>query len=99
RPDRQGAVGSGLSGKARRIEGAGVTGNHVNANNKSSADGRFSEGLSEQEQEALNDAVQAVNRLQINAGIRSKNTGRAITSMFTESNTDSIRVVNRASQD
>ncbi|HDY8007476.1 TPA: MARTX multifunctional-autoprocessing repeats-in-toxin holotoxin RtxA [Vibrio vulnificus] len=99
RPDREGVVGSGLSGNAHRVEGAGGTGSHVNTDSPTNADGRFSEGLSEQEQEALEGATNAVNRLQINAGIRGKNSGSTITSMFTETNSDSIVVPTTASQD
>ncbi|HAT7737416.1 TPA: MARTX multifunctional-autoprocessing repeats-in-toxin holotoxin RtxA [Vibrio vulnificus] len=99
RPDREGVAGSGLSGNAHSVEGAGETGSHVNADGPTNADGRFSEGLSEQEQEALEGATNAVNRLQINAGIRGKNSGSTITSMFTETNSDSIVVPTTASQD
>ncbi|EJV9412029.1 MARTX multifunctional-autoprocessing repeats-in-toxin holotoxin RtxA [Vibrio vulnificus] len=99
RPDRKGVAGSGLSGNAHSVEGAGETGSHVNADSSTNADGRFSEGLSEQEQEALEGATNAVNRLQINAGIRGKNSGSTITSMFTETNSDSIVVPTTASQD
>ncbi|HDY8137468.1 TPA: MARTX multifunctional-autoprocessing repeats-in-toxin holotoxin RtxA [Vibrio vulnificus] len=99
RPDREGVAGSGLSGNAHSVEGAGETGSHVNTDSQTNADGRFSEGLSEQEQEALEGATNAVNRLQINAGIRGKNSGSTITSMFTETNSDSIVVPTTASQD
>ncbi|ENM8062659.1 MARTX multifunctional-autoprocessing repeats-in-toxin holotoxin RtxA [Vibrio vulnificus] len=99
RPDREGVAGSGLSGNAHRVEGAGETGSHVTNDSQTNADGRFSEGLSEQEQEALEGATNAVNRLQINAGIRGKNSGSTISSMFTETNTDSIVVPTAASQD
>ncbi|EGR3966520.1 MARTX multifunctional-autoprocessing repeats-in-toxin holotoxin RtxA [Vibrio cholerae] len=99
RPDRQGVTGSGLSGNAHSVEGAGETDSHVNTDSQTNADGRFSEGLTEQEQEALEGATNAVNRLQINAGIRAKNSVSTITSMFTEANTDSIVVPTSASQD
>ncbi|TVU66077.1 MARTX multifunctional-autoprocessing repeats-in-toxin holotoxin RtxA [Vibrio atlanticus] len=99
RPDRQGASGSGLSNESHSIPSEETTSSDVDTVNPQSADGRFSEGLTDQEQEALDGAVQAVNRLQINAGIRSKNTGSSITSLFTESNADSIIVADRASQD
>ncbi|MCA3891194.1 MARTX multifunctional-autoprocessing repeats-in-toxin holotoxin RtxA [Vibrio vulnificus] len=98
RPDREGVTGSGLSGNAHRVEGAGETGSHVTNDSQTNADGRFSEGLNEQEQEALEGATNAVNRLQINAGIRGKNSGSAISSMFTETNSDSIVVPTAASQ-
>lgn len=99
RPDRQGVAGSGLVGQAHSVEAAGAAGRHINADSQTNADGRFSEGLSEQELEALEGATNAVNRLQINAGIRAKNSGNTITSMFTEANTDSIVVPTTTSQD
>lgn len=99
RPDRQGVAGSGLAGQAHSVEVAGAAGRHINADSQTNADGRFSEGLSEQELEALEGATNAVNRLQINAGIRAKNTGSSVTSMFTETNADSIVVPTTASQD
>ncbi|HGS5022393.1 TPA: MARTX multifunctional-autoprocessing repeats-in-toxin holotoxin RtxA [Vibrio cholerae] len=99
RPDRQGVTGSGLSGNAHSVEGAGETDSHVNTDSQTNADGRFSEGLTEQEQEALEGATNAVNRLQINAGIRGKNSVSTITSMFTEANTDSIVVPTTKPQD
>ncbi len=99
RPDRQGVTGSGLSGNAHSVEGAGETDSHVKTDSQTNADGRFSEGLTEQEQEALDGATNAVNRLQINAGIRAKNSGNTITSMFTEANSDSIVVPTTTSQD
>ncbi|WP_188093036.1 MARTX multifunctional-autoprocessing repeats-in-toxin holotoxin RtxA [Vibrio cholerae] len=97
RPDREGVAGSGLSGNAHSVEGAGETGSHVNADSQTNADGRFSEGLSEQEQEALEGATNAVNRLQINAGIRAKNRGSSMTSMFSETNSKSIVVPTKVS--
>ncbi len=99
RPDRQGVTGSGLSGNAHSVEGAGETDSHVNTDSQTNADGRFSEGLTEQEQEALEGATNAVNRLQINAGIRTKNSVSTITTMFTEANTDSIVVPTTTPQD
>ncbi|GFK55086.1 MARTX multifunctional-autoprocessing repeats-in-toxin holotoxin RtxA [Vibrio cholerae] len=99
RPDRQGVTGSGLSGNAHSVEGAGETDSHVKTDSQTNADGRFSEGLTEQEQEALEGATNAVNRLQINAGIRAKNSGSTITTMFTEANTDSIAVPTTKPQD
>ncbi|MBO1392867.1 RTX toxin RtxA [Vibrio cholerae] len=97
RPDRQGVTGSGLSGNAHSVEGAGETGSHVNTDSQTNADGRFSEGLTEQEQEALEGATNAVNRLQINAGIRAKNSGSSMTSLFSETNSESIVVPTKVS--
>ncbi|TYW44278.1 MARTX multifunctional-autoprocessing repeats-in-toxin holotoxin RtxA [Vibrio cholerae] len=99
RPDRQGVTVSGLSGNAHSVEGAGETDSHVKTDSQTNVDGRFSEGLTEQEQEALEGATNAVNRLQINAGIRAKNSGSTITTMFTEANTDSIVVPTTKPQD
>ncbi|ELJ8536672.1 MARTX multifunctional-autoprocessing repeats-in-toxin holotoxin RtxA [Vibrio cholerae] len=97
RPDRQGVTGSGLSGNAHSVEGAGETDSHVKTDSQTNADGRFSEGLTEQEQEALEGATNAVNRLQINAGIRAKNSGSSMTSMFSETNSKSIVVPTKVS--
>ncbi|EGR1075445.1 MARTX multifunctional-autoprocessing repeats-in-toxin holotoxin RtxA [Vibrio cholerae] len=97
RPDRQCVTGSGLSGNAHSVEGAGETDSHVNTDSQTNADGRFSEGLTEQEQEALEGATNAVNRLQINAGIRAKNSGSSMTSMFSETNSKSIVVPTKVS--
>ncbi|HEJ2444901.1 TPA: MARTX multifunctional-autoprocessing repeats-in-toxin holotoxin RtxA [Vibrio cholerae] len=97
RPDRQGVTGSGLSGNAYSVEGAGETDSHVNTDSQTNADGRFSEGLTEQEQEALEGATNAVNRLQINAGIRAKNSVSSMTSMFSETNSESIVVPTKVS--
>ncbi|ORP15781.1 RTX toxin RtxA [Vibrio cholerae] len=97
RPDRQGVTGSGLSGNAHSVEGAGETDSHVNTDSQTNADGRFSEGLTEQEQEALEGATNAVNRLQINAGIRAKNSGSSMTSMFSETHSKSIVVPTKVS--
>ncbi|EKF9986305.1 MARTX multifunctional-autoprocessing repeats-in-toxin holotoxin RtxA [Vibrio cholerae] len=97
RPDRQGVTGSGLSGNAHSVESSGETDSHVNTDSQTNADGRFSEGLTEQEQEALEGATNAVNRLQINAGIRAKNSGSSMTSMFSETNSKSIVVPTKVS--
>ncbi|GHX12534.1 RTX toxins determinant A+-binding proteins [Vibrio cholerae] len=97
RPDRQGVTGSGLSGNAHSVEGAGETDSHVKTDSQTNADGRFSEGLTEQEQEALEGATNAVNRLQINAGIRAKNSVSSMTSMFSETNSKSIAVPTKVS--
>ncbi|WP_108347803.1 MARTX multifunctional-autoprocessing repeats-in-toxin holotoxin RtxA [Vibrio cholerae] len=99
RPDRQGVTGSGLSGNAHSVEGAGETDSHVKTDSQTNADGRFSEGLTEQEQEALEGATNAVNRLQINAGIRAKNSVSSMTSMFSETNSKSIVVPTKVSHE
>ncbi|ELJ8444115.1 MARTX multifunctional-autoprocessing repeats-in-toxin holotoxin RtxA [Vibrio cholerae] len=97
RPDRQGGTGSGLSGNAHSVEDAGETDSHIKTDSQTNADGRFSEGLTEQEQEALEGATNAVNRLQINAGIRAKNSVSSMTSMFSETNSKSIVVPTKVS--
>ncbi|EPY9864379.1 MARTX multifunctional-autoprocessing repeats-in-toxin holotoxin RtxA [Vibrio cholerae] len=97
RPDRQGVTGSGLSGNAHSVEGAGETDSHVKTDSQTNADGRFSEGLTEQEQEALEGATNAVNRLQISSGIRAKNSVSSMTSMFSETNSKSIVVPTKVS--
>ncbi|GHY72658.1 RTX toxin RtxA [Vibrio cholerae] len=97
RPDRQGVTGSGLSGNAHSVESSGETDSHINTDSQTNADGRFSEGLTEQEQEALEGATNAVNRLQINAGIRAKNSVSSMTSMFSETNSKSIVVPTKVS--
>ncbi|HBC3996620.1 TPA: MARTX multifunctional-autoprocessing repeats-in-toxin holotoxin RtxA [Vibrio cholerae] len=97
RPDREGVTGSGLSGNAHSVEGAGETDSHVKTDSQTNADGRFREGLTEQEQEALEGATNAVNRLQINAGIRAKNSVSSMTSMFSETNSKSIVVPTKVS--
>ncbi|HDZ3777758.1 TPA: MARTX multifunctional-autoprocessing repeats-in-toxin holotoxin RtxA [Vibrio cholerae] len=98
RPDRQGVTGSGLSGNAHSVESSGETDSHVNTDSQTNADGRFSEDLTEQEQEALEGATNAVNRLQINAGIRAKNSSvSSMTSMFSETNSKSIVVPTKVS--
>lgn len=97
RPNRQGVTGSGLSGNAHSVESSGETDSHVNTDSQTNADGRFSEGLTEQEQEALEGATNAVNRLQINAGIRAKNSGSSMTSMFSETHSKSIVVPTKVS--
>ncbi|HGY0674060.1 TPA: MARTX multifunctional-autoprocessing repeats-in-toxin holotoxin RtxA [Vibrio cholerae] len=97
RPDRQGVTGSGLSGNAHSVEGAGETDSHVNTDSQTNTDGRFSEGLTEQEQEALEGATNAVNRLQISSGIRAKNSVSSMTSMFSETNSKSIVVPTKVS--
>ncbi|GLT19406.1 hypothetical protein GCM10007938_31880 [Vibrio zhanjiangensis] len=98
RPDREGAIGSGLSANGYTVEAGNETGSHVDGQSKVYGDGRFSEGLNEDEQGAFEEAMNAVNRLQISAGIRQKYSSRTITSMFTEINTDSIVLPTSASQ-
>ncbi|WP_299014849.1 MARTX multifunctional-autoprocessing repeats-in-toxin holotoxin RtxA [uncultured Photobacterium sp.] len=104
RPEREGAVGSELAGNAYDVQGAGETASHVDAKAQAEADGRFNEdlteeGLTEEEQEALEAAKEAVNQLQINAGTRSRDAGVTISSMFTQAQTNSIVVPNASGAD
>ncbi|MDX7987768.1 MARTX multifunctional-autoprocessing repeats-in-toxin holotoxin RtxA [Xenorhabdus sp. 12] len=74
-------AGSGLSGKAYESTGAGKTESHLHAGNPVQGDGRFSQeiqGLDEDFSELL-DAKQAIQRLQINAGIRAKHAAPPLT--------------------
>ncbi|PKG38877.1 MARTX multifunctional-autoprocessing repeats-in-toxin holotoxin RtxA [Psychromonas sp. Urea-02u-13] len=82
KPDRNGVSGSGLSGKAYEAQAAAENANNVDVHSEVAADGRYSEGLTEQELDALEGAKEAVNRLQINAGVRIKNTGTSVTDKF-----------------
>ena len=88
KPDRDGAAGSGLSGKAYEAQAAAENTSNVDVYSEVAADGRFSEGLTDQELEALEDAKEAVNRLQVNAGIRANNAGMSITDKFSKTGTD-----------
>ncbi|CAQ85115.1 MULTISPECIES: MARTX multifunctional-autoprocessing repeats-in-toxin holotoxin RtxA [Photorhabdus] len=86
KPERVGATGSGLSGEAYTPLAVEKSKSHIDPASKTEADGWISEDLTltAEDLAALNDAQQAVNRLQLNKGIRSKNTGASVTSMFTE---------------
>ncbi|WP_434525499.1 MARTX multifunctional-autoprocessing repeats-in-toxin holotoxin RtxA [Photorhabdus asymbiotica] len=80
KPDRTGAGGSGLSGKAYESTGAGETGSYIDPELIPEAEKKFYKGLTEEERQALDDAKQAIDRLQINAGIRAENAGVLTTS-------------------
>ncbi|KOY63113.1 peptidase C80 [Photorhabdus heterorhabditis] len=82
RPDRTGAGGSGLSGKAYESTGAGETSRYIDPELIPEAEKKFYKGLTEEELQALDGAKQAVDRLQINAGIRAENTRVLTTSKF-----------------
>ncbi|WP_387488962.1 MARTX multifunctional-autoprocessing repeats-in-toxin holotoxin RtxA [Photorhabdus sp. RM96S] len=88
KPDRTGAGGSGLSGNAYESTGAGETGSYIDPELIPEAEKRFYKGLTEEELQALDDAKQAVERLQINASIRAKNTGVLTTSKFAKGQSD-----------
>ncbi|MGV7963463.1 MARTX multifunctional-autoprocessing repeats-in-toxin holotoxin RtxA [Photorhabdus tasmaniensis] len=90
RPDRVGAGGSGLSGKAYESTGAGETGSHIDPESMPAVKGKFYKGLAEKELQALAGAKQAINRLQINAGIRAARTGVLDTSTFAKTQSDNL---------
>ncbi|MCC8464666.1 MARTX multifunctional-autoprocessing repeats-in-toxin holotoxin RtxA [Photorhabdus bodei] len=93
KPARIGASGSGLSGeKAYESTGAGETGSHIDPESMPEARNRYYQGLTEEELQALESAKQAVSRLQINAGIRAKNTGVSFIPRSVETQSDSIVV-------
>ncbi|MGV8003181.1 MARTX multifunctional-autoprocessing repeats-in-toxin holotoxin RtxA [Photorhabdus temperata subsp. temperata] len=93
KPARIGASGSGLSGeKAYESTGAGETGSHIDPELMPEARNRYYQGLTEEELQALENAKQAVSRLQINAGIRAKNTRVSLTPRSVEIQSDSIVV-------
>lgn len=95
KPVRTGATGSGLSGKtynanySEDIEQAEKSKSNINANSTVQADGRFSEQLQELDNDlsALDNAKAALNRLQINAGIRAK---KVLTSVYGETSDNQV---------
>ncbi|PQQ22702.1 MARTX multifunctional-autoprocessing repeats-in-toxin holotoxin RtxA [Photorhabdus hindustanensis] len=94
RPARIGTSGSGWSGeKAYESTGAGEIGSHIDPESMLEARNRYYQGLTEEELQALENAKQAVNRLQINAGIRAKNTGASLIPRSVETQSDSIVVL------
>ncbi|CCN86051.1 putative Adenylate cyclase [Vibrio nigripulchritudo SFn27] len=85
RPEREGAAGSGLSGEAYDVQAGDELTGSVGKAEAFDADGRYSqdlsdEGLTEEELAALDAAQGAVNRLQINAGVRMTNSGSQVVS-------------------
>ncbi|MBD2780466.1 MARTX multifunctional-autoprocessing repeats-in-toxin holotoxin RtxA [Xenorhabdus szentirmaii] len=74
-------AGSGLSGKAYESSGAGDIGSHIKTVYSGQSDGRFSQEHPELNEDfsELVDAGQAIQRLQINAGVRGKNTTSLLT--------------------
>ncbi|WP_340620711.1 MARTX multifunctional-autoprocessing repeats-in-toxin holotoxin RtxA [Xenorhabdus siamensis] len=69
-------AGSGRSGKAYEAKGAGNTASHIGSGSLMQGLGTFSQKLQESDKDlsALADAKQAVERLQINAGLRAGHT-------------------------
>lgn len=73
KPNRHRAHGSGLSGEAAYVEGADDNpSSYIKPISTKKNDGRFNNKLTTFNQELLDDAQQAINRLSINAGIRQK---------------------------
>ncbi|WP_338803249.1 MARTX multifunctional-autoprocessing repeats-in-toxin holotoxin RtxA [Xenorhabdus griffiniae] len=95
KPVRTGATGSGLSGKtynanySEDIEQVEKSKSNINANSTVQADGRFSEQLQELDKDLseLGNAKAALNRLQINAGIRAK---KVLTSVHGETSDNQV---------
>ncbi|MDC9596382.1 MARTX multifunctional-autoprocessing repeats-in-toxin holotoxin RtxA [Xenorhabdus anantnagensis] len=81
KPTRTGVTGSGLSGNvyesndAENIEQAEKSKSHINPESTVQADGEFSQELQylDEDLNELDNAKEALNRLQINAGIRTRN--------------------------
>ncbi|TDB59782.1 MARTX multifunctional-autoprocessing repeats-in-toxin holotoxin RtxA [Photorhabdus khanii] len=90
RPDRTGAGGSGLSGKAYESAGAGETGSHIDPESMPEVKPKFYKSLTEEKLHALTGAKQAINRLQINVGVRAANTGVLDTSTFANTQSDHL---------
>ncbi|MCJ8349618.1 MARTX multifunctional-autoprocessing repeats-in-toxin holotoxin RtxA [Moritella sp.] len=90
KPDREGAAGSGLSGKAYEAQAAAENTSNVDVYSEVTTDGRFSEGLTEQELEAIEGATLAVNRLAINARSHGSKSAASITEMFSNNGTKAI---------
>ncbi|OCA54794.1 MARTX multifunctional-autoprocessing repeats-in-toxin holotoxin RtxA [Photorhabdus namnaonensis] len=66
KPQRIGALGSGLPGEAYQSTAMPETSSHVNPEFVAQADGRFSAGLIEEDLTILKDAENMINRLQVN---------------------------------
>ncbi|MCW7764180.1 MARTX multifunctional-autoprocessing repeats-in-toxin holotoxin RtxA [Photorhabdus luminescens] len=93
KPDRSGATGSGLFGKAYTPIDVAKLKSHINPEAKTEVNGWNSEDLTltVADLAALDSARQAINRLQINKGIRAEHVGASIISRLT--GTSSERVV------
>ncbi len=90
RPDRTEAGGSGLSGKAYESTGTGETGSHIDPESMPEVKGKFDKGLTEEKRQVLAGAKQAINRLQINAGVRAAKTDVLDTSTFAKAQADNM---------
>ncbi|OWO84701.1 hypothetical protein B5C26_02625 [Photorhabdus luminescens] len=92
KPDRSGATGSGLFGKAYTPIDVAKLKSHINPEAETEANGWNSEDLTltAADLAALNSARQAINRLQINRGIRTEHVGASIISLLTGTSADRI---------
>ncbi|MCW7547754.1 MARTX multifunctional-autoprocessing repeats-in-toxin holotoxin RtxA [Photorhabdus sp. APURE] len=92
KPDRSGATGSGLSGKAYTPIDVAKPKSHINPESKTKANGWNSEDLTltAADLAALDSAQQAINRLQINKGIRAEHVGTSIISSLTGTSSDRV---------
>ncbi|KMW72333.1 hypothetical protein TI10_15320 [Photorhabdus luminescens subsp. luminescens] len=92
KPDRSGATGSGLSGKAYTPIDVVKPKSHINPEAKTEANGWNSEDLTltAADLAALNSARQAINRLQVNRNIRAEHVGASIISLLTGTSADRV---------
>ncbi|MCC8459591.1 MARTX multifunctional-autoprocessing repeats-in-toxin holotoxin RtxA [Photorhabdus aegyptia] len=92
KPDRSGAPGSGLSGRAYTPIDVAKPKSHINPESKAEANGWNSEDLTltAADLAALNSARRAVNRLQINRGIRAEHVGASVISRLTGTSSDRV---------
>ncbi|OHV55592.1 peptidase C80 [Photorhabdus temperata] len=90
KPARTGVGGSGLSGKAYESAGAGETGSHIDPESMPEVKPKFYKSLTEEKLHVLTGAKQAINRLQINVGVRAANTGVLDTSTFANTQSDHL---------
>ncbi|TNH43032.1 MARTX multifunctional-autoprocessing repeats-in-toxin holotoxin RtxA [Photorhabdus luminescens] len=92
KPDRSGATGSGLSGKAYTPIDVAKPKSHINPEAETKANGWNSEDLTltAADLAALDSAQQAINRLQINKGIRAEHVGTSIISLLTGTSSDRV---------
>ncbi|OCA54786.1 MARTX multifunctional-autoprocessing repeats-in-toxin holotoxin RtxA [Photorhabdus namnaonensis] len=92
KPDRNGAPGSGLSGTAYTAIEVVKPKSHINPESKTEANGWNSEDLTltATDLAALSGARQAVNRLQIDKGVRVENVGASVISLLTGTSSDRV---------
>ncbi|KTL60633.1 hypothetical protein AA106_12080 [Photorhabdus laumondii subsp. laumondii] len=92
KPERSGATGSGLSGKAYTPIDVAKPKSHINPEAKMEANGWNSEDLTltAADLAGLNSAQRAINRLQINRSSRPENVGASIISLLTGTPSDRV---------